>query len=400
MSEQDADAVVVRAPMTARDRKEPNRTATTLELFFDLCFVVAVAQAAASLAHSVTHGHTLSGLGHYALVFFLLWWSWMTFTWFASAYDNDDVLYRIAVLIQMTGALVMAAGVPNAFAGKWELLTAGYAIMRFALISLWLRVAHDSTDRAGRTVALRYAGSFALLQIGWIGRLWLAPAPSLAMMGILMVVELCVPAFADGGRKSWHPQHITERLGLFSLIVLGETVKSGTYALEEGEAGGTMLRMSLLVAGSLLTVFSMWWMYFAKPSEVLVRHYWQSIVWGYGHYFILGSAAAVGAGIEIGAAAITHHSQAPGIEGAAVFTAATAVFIIVTWLLHIRPHGDQPTTSAVTLFATSALILASTALPSPYLATGALMTVLLVMALKGRSAARRPSSDPDDGQAA
>ena len=81
-----------------RSPAESHRTATPLELFFDLWFVVAVAQAANSLHHALADGHAADGVVGYPLVFFAIWWAWMNFTWFASAYDNDDVLYRLAGL--------------------------------------------------------------------------------------------------------------------------------------------------------------------------------------------------------------------------------------------------------------------------------------------------------------
>ena len=99
--------------MRARSPHEPHRTATPLELFFDLVFVVAIAQAAAGLHHAIGEAHAVDGLIGYAMVFFAIWWAWMNFTWFASAYDCDDVPYRLAVFVQITGALILAAGVPG-----------------------------------------------------------------------------------------------------------------------------------------------------------------------------------------------------------------------------------------------------------------------------------------------
>ena len=100
-------------PMVARPTDEEHRSATVLELFFDLCFVVAVAQAAAGLHHALSARHVADGVVDYLLVFFAIWWAWMNFTWFASAYDTDDVAYRLTTLVQITGALVFAAGVPE-----------------------------------------------------------------------------------------------------------------------------------------------------------------------------------------------------------------------------------------------------------------------------------------------
>src|SRR4051794_31325905 len=101
--------------MTGRSGAEPHRAATPLELLFDLCFVVAVAQASGALRHALGEhrpGHAVLG---YAAVFFAIWWAWVNFTWFASAYDTDDVPYRLTTLVQIGGALILAAGVPRAF---------------------------------------------------------------------------------------------------------------------------------------------------------------------------------------------------------------------------------------------------------------------------------------------
>lgn len=97
-------------PVTARSPHEVHRVATPLELFFDLVFVVAIAQAASGLHHAIADGHALDGLIGYLIVFFAIWWAWMNFTWFASAYDSDDLPYRLAVFLQIAGALILATG--------------------------------------------------------------------------------------------------------------------------------------------------------------------------------------------------------------------------------------------------------------------------------------------------
>ena len=101
--------------MGPRDRDEQDRSATPLELLFDLCFVVAVAQAADQLHHALVEGHIADGVVSYGSVFFTIWWAWMNFTWFASAYDTDDVPYRLLTLLQIGGVLLLAAGVADGF---------------------------------------------------------------------------------------------------------------------------------------------------------------------------------------------------------------------------------------------------------------------------------------------
>jgi len=126
--------------MTSRDTDEEHRASTPLELLFDLCFVVAVSRAAALLHHAIAAGDAGSAVVSYVLVFFAIWWAWMNFTWFSSAYDNDDVVYRLLTLVQITGVLILAAGVPRAFEHRdFDIVFVGYLVIRAGLVSLWLR---------------------------------------------------------------------------------------------------------------------------------------------------------------------------------------------------------------------------------------------------------------------
>src|SRR4051812_23839304 len=99
--------------LRGRDPSEEHRASTPLELLVDLCFVVAVAQAASSLHHALAEDHVSTALIGYPTVFFAIWWAWVNFTWFASAYDDDTVVYRLGVFVQIAGILILAAGIPG-----------------------------------------------------------------------------------------------------------------------------------------------------------------------------------------------------------------------------------------------------------------------------------------------
>ena len=125
--------------MPGRDLTEPHRPATPLELFFDLVSVIAIASAAGGLHHAIAENHALIGTISFIYAFGAIWWAWMNFTWFASAYDNDDVPYRIAVFVMIGGAMLIAAGIPAMTSSEsWTLSLTGYIIMRLSLVSLWL----------------------------------------------------------------------------------------------------------------------------------------------------------------------------------------------------------------------------------------------------------------------
>src|SRR5262245_62126289 len=206
-----------------RDPHEPHRVATSLELLFDLCFVVAVAYAGAGLHHAIAENHVATGIVSFLTVFFAIWWAWMNFSWQASAFDNDDGVYRLAVMLQITGCLIIAAGIPRAFElRQFDVAFAGYLVMRVGLVFLWLRFARARP--ACRTACLRFAAGVSLAMCGWSVMLIAGEWP-LWGWWLMALVELAVPVWAERASPTpWHPHHIAERYGLFTIIVLGESV--------------------------------------------------------------------------------------------------------------------------------------------------------------------------------
>jgi len=372
---------VWRRPMLSRGSSEEHRASTPLELFFDLCFVVAVAQAAAQLHHALASGQVAHGLVGYAAVFFAIWWAWMNFTWFASAYDTDDVLYRVATLVQIAGVLVLAAGVPRAFDDDFVIVTIGYLLMRVALSAQWLRAARD--DRPRRSCALRSAAGISACQVGWVARLALPDPWGTVGFAVLVVLELAVPIWAErAGSLHWHPAHIAERYGLFTLIVLGESVAAATTAvqsaLDSGQALGELLT---LAAGGLLIVFSMWWLYFEQHAEERLSNTNLTLfVWGYGHYLIFASAAGVGAGLQVAVDHGTGHAELAVWGAGAAVAVPVALYLLSVWLLHA---SGEPRRSLrrIAYPLTALLVLAAIALGEAVLLIGLLAAALVAVRL-------------------
>jgi len=348
----------IRRPMAPRSPDEPHRTATPLELFFDLVFVVAIAQAASGLHHAVAGAHVVEGLTGYLMVFFAIWWAWMNFTWFASAYDCDDVPYRLLVFVQIAGALILAAGVSNMLASHAPngTVVLGYVVMRLALVVQWLRAA--ANDTAHRVTAHRYALGISVLQVAWVA---LLSFPALQLVGFLVLaaLELAVPVWAERvSMTPWHPHHIAERYGLLTLIVLGESMLAATLAVQGALASGEALPALLpVIVGGLLAVCSMWWLYFDRPVHDLLSSLPTAIVWGYGHYLIFASAAAVGAGLAVAVDQATRHAAiSPVIAGLAVAIPAS-IYLACLWVLHYRPEYRR--TRLLGVAAVAAILLAA-----------------------------------------
>jgi len=321
--------------MTGRDPEEAHRASTPLELLFDLCFVVAVSQAAAELHHSLAEGRTGAGVLGYAMVFFAIWWAWMNFTWFASSYDTDDVLYRVLTLLQMAGVLVLAAGVPQALTHyDFAQVTAGYVVMRLAMVAQWLRAARQHP--AGRRAALRYAAGITLVQIGWLLRLLLPAQYGLIGFAVLVVAELAVPAWAEarGRQTPWHPGHIAERYGLFTIIVLGEVILATTTGIHSAvSAHGLSATLLLITVGALLLVFTLWWSYFSG-AEATFASLRTALTWGYGHYAVFASVAALGAGLDVAVQAAEHRAHVPETGAAFAVAVPVALFLLLLAPVH------------------------------------------------------------------
>jgi low temperature requirement protein LtrA len=353
--------------MRARDRHENHRASTPLELLFDLCFVVAVSQAAGRLGHGVVEGHWTRLLPAYAVVFFAIWRAWMNFTWFASAYDTDDVLYRLLTLVQIAGVLILAAGVPAALDdGDARTITLGYVVMRAAMVAQWLRAAR--ADPGSRRVGLRYAAGIALCQVCWLAQLAVPRPAAYGTLPVLIALELLVPLWAERGGANipWHPTHIAERFGLFALIVLGESVLAATNSIQAAVAdSGLSASMLVVSAAGLILLFALWWTYFDRPAAAGLRLAASSAFrWGYGHLLVFACLAAVGAGLQVCARTVNHESMVSDRLALLTLSVPTAIYLAVIGLLHTwinRHRGDR----VVGRFSVAALLVLLIALAAP-----------------------------------
>ncbi|MGI3782676.1 MAG: low temperature requirement protein A [Janthinobacterium lividum] len=388
-------------PLRPRDPGEKGRVASELELLTDLCFVVAVGQAALALHHGLTGGHTGPAVIGYLMAFFAIWWAWLNFSWFSSAYDNDDVGFRLLTILQIVGVLTLAGGIAVFSAGIEEgsghfgLIIVGYVIMRVGLVLQWLRAARNDPQR--RQTCLRYAVGIVVVQLGWVAYYPVTHVESLVvpLFVLLVLCELAVPFWAERpGETTWHPHHIAERYGLFFIIVLGETILSSTLAVQEAFTGETEHRVAVasVTLGGVLIVFGLWWLYFSRDAaEVLERARRDGTkvqyLFGFGHYVIYAAAAAVGAGL----AARTEHVAHPEDEHLDLITSAAvtvpiAVLLVAMWAVHLRLH-DSSWRTGLPFFGAAAIVLLGTPLAFSELLSGAVIAVLVVIETRLAAAA-------------
>ncbi|MCS5721427.1 low temperature requirement protein A [Herbiconiux sp. CPCC 203407] len=383
--------------MRGRDVDEPGRVSSPLELLFDLTFVVAIASIVTQLAHAIAEDHIVTALPNFLMVFFAIWWAWLNFTWFASAYDTDDVPYRLLTMLQMGGVLVLAAGVPSAFEhGDYLLITTGYFIMRIALVVQWLRAA--AQDPAGRATALRYALGITVVQALWIVRVFTVGdwpfAAQVAVFALLAVCEMAVPIWAERPRATaWHPHHVAERYALFTIILLGESVLAATSGVQSiVSAGASSGEFVLLAAAGLALLFGLWWVYFLEPAhEGLENNRRWSYYWGYGHYLIFVALAAVGAGLEVSVEALAHHAETPVTTIGYAVAVPVALFLVMMRVLYRPLIGPTVVPPALSLGGAAVVLLAPLVAPATSLAVVVLaITVVVALVVTLTIVVRRP----------
>jgi low temperature requirement protein LtrA len=360
-------------------------------------FVVAVAQAASGLHHFVADGHAADGVVRYAMVFFGIWWAWMNFTWFASAFDNEDVSYRLAVFVQLGGALMLAAGISRAFDERdFAIATLGYVVMRLALVFQWLRAA--SGDPLRRPAALRFALGVSLCQLAWILLLLVIPSGAYVIgFFTLMVCELAVPIWAERhGATTWHASHIAERYGLFTIIVLGESILAATIAIQSATLEFDLdAEMLGIIVGGFLIVLAMWWMYFDREASELLTSLRTAFIWGYGHLFVFASIAAVGAGIAVSVDHATDHAALGSRAAGAAVAIPVALFLISLWVLHYHPAPLRGSHAFLKPVA-AAFVLLTPFTGAPVLIIGLLLSALIAGTLVFY---RRPATDDSAAEA-
>lgn len=364
--------------MRPRDPGEDGRAASSLELFFDLVFVIAVSIAAMNLHDTLTAGHLSEGLAKYLMIFFAIWWAWMNFTWFATSFDTDDWLYRVMTIVQMGGVLILAAGIGPVFEdGNFLVLILGYILMRIVMIGQWLRASrHAGTARRATIV---YACGIGIVQVLWVA--WMSiddPTVSMACFIILVLAEISIPIIAETrGTTPWHPHHITERYGCFTIIVLGESMLASANAVfgafEDVEDIVALVSLGVL---SLIVTAAMWWIYFWPPHHRAIGGISGSLKYGYGHYFIFAAAGAFSAGVGIEVDSQLGNSALDPALATFTVSVPITVFVLGVWMLAIRANAGGIVNTVVPSCAL--LVLLDPIIPIPTFLTTFFMVVIVI----------------------
>jgi low temperature requirement protein LtrA len=326
---------------------EPGRRVTWLELFFDLVFVAAVAQVGTHLRDDFSP----AGVGRFSLLFLLIWWAWLGHTAFSTRFDTDDLVQRGFTALQMFLVAVMAVNATGALDSRDSAgFAAAYSVMRLVLAAQYWRARHVAKARGLTT---RYALSTAVSAALWLMSA-LVPAPErFWVWGLALVIDVGTPLvstrhLADVPHDA---AHLPERYGLFTIILLGESIVAVMAGMQSQEYWRPQAASS--AAAGILFVFAIWWLYFDVVEAVAERRIrsHRDVVrfhaWSYAHLPLYLGIAVAGVGVEhVIAAAGVSPLHAPEIAILALATVVVAAALVVLRAMspgHRHPvvaHGD------------------------------------------------------------
>jgi low temperature requirement protein LtrA len=308
---------------------DAGRRVTWLELFFDLVFVAAVSQ----VAEPLREHYSLMELVRFTPLFVLIWWAWTGHTVFATRFDTDDGVQRALTFVQMFAVAAMAANAQDALDSRSSAgFAAAYAAVRFVLVAQYFRARRVPE---ARPLTVRYLVGHGAAALLWLASA-LVPAPErFVVWAVALAIDLGTPWLAIPHSAKVPPDaaHLPERFGLFTLILLGETVVAVMHGMESQEEWPPAAAVSAILAMGI--VFLLWWWYFdgaRGATEQPVRNRREAVrfhIWSYAHIPLYLGVVVTGVGLQRIVTAASHTPLTTS-ESMILACGATCVMVAMT----------------------------------------------------------------------
>lgn len=351
--------------------------ATWLELFFDLVFVLAISE----LANYLSSHLTLAGLLGFAGLFVVVWWAWLSFTFFSDQFDPDHVVYRLVMLLIMLCSIILAVNIKEAFSNDARAFILLYAILQalLTLLYLWGR-----RDQEARIWATQFALGFAIATVLWLASLWALPPLRYLLWGLALLIEIMTPLIVTLRLKKRpvYVSHIPERLGVFTLIVLGELI----VHIGSGLAGTNwQFSRAVTAIASFIIAACLWWLYFDRVDVAVIqrsqaeqsgssRELVRSFIWSYAHVAIFAGLAIISVGITLA----IQQEGGPSVASLTLGLGCALTLLVITFVHQIGPVPLRRGELTARLGITGLLVLL--AFTGGWLES-ALVTILIALAL-------------------
>lgn len=287
----------LRPPQLRTTETEGERKVTWTELFYDLVFVVAVAGLGARLLDDPT----IKGAAVFTGLFVPLWWAWAGFTFYADRYDTDDLGQRILAVAQMATIALMAASISGDETDSLVAFALAYVGARMILIVMYLRARRHVPET--RDLVGGYVQGMTIAVVFWLVSVFVPEPYRYILWAIGLAIDFYTP-FRLRRIQAKVPldvAHLPERFGLFTILVLGESMAATVAGLgHEGWKTGPTVTAVLAV----MVAAGLWWVYFDNLDGTVVRRRaeqktaWKPTVWIYGHLPLVIGLMATAIGLE------------------------------------------------------------------------------------------------------
>jgi low temperature requirement protein LtrA len=264
------------------------------------------------------------------------------YTVYADRFDTDDLLHRVLVLAGMLAVVAMALSIHDALHGGSARFALAFVAVRGIVLLLNARARRHAA--AARPLLNLYLTAFSIGASLWLVSV-LVPEPARYLLwGVALVIELSAPWVGRHqiARAPIHASHLVERFGLFTLIVVGESVISVAQGVAKSAAQGdwTAAMATAAVAG-FLVVACLWWLYFDRLDDGTIRSVLRGLIWNYAHLPLLAGLVSVALGIEYA----VREAATGQLERttALALGAGTALYLLATVVTGraLRPGADR-----------------------------------------------------------
>ena len=241
------------------------RKITWLELFYDLVYVIVISRIT---QHFAAHPD-FNGLVYYVFIFGMIFWGWLNGSMYYDLHGTPGIRTNLTTLWQMLAVAALAVTLNFEKDNNYFYLTVALCFLQGYITYLWWSVGiYDKHHRKlNIPFSVCYLGALALLIVA----LYIpSPYKSIVYWAALIINYSPGTFIYKIMRRRNEPElnlspSMTERLGLFTIIIFGEMILGVINGMHESD--GHSSRMWICFALAILIVFSMWLIFFSLVAD-------------------------------------------------------------------------------------------------------------------------------------
>lgn len=306
--------------------RHTQRSVSWLELFYDLVYVATLIQ----IGNFLSNHLTLEGFGQTLVMLFVAWWAWAGATFYQNRFVADDIVHRLLLFSQIFAIAGLGLSVSKAFDDLYVQFTLFYVAARAVLVVMYIR--NYFVHPPSRGLSHVYGVGFSVGILLWLASLLLPAEYHWVGWLVAIAVELAVPLVPVAMREQlkWHidTHHLSERFGIFTIIVLGESFVKVLDDAQGFEFGFDQFLFSL---GGFAVLFSLWWLYFsdAGDKEFDSSSPFKTVIYIYGHLPLAVSLVAFGvAAKKLYSSTLTYADKAVNEEYRLLYTVSIVIYLV------------------------------------------------------------------------